>query len=258
MTSSQPQNQHKSTSDAVMTQIKKKRLAPIPRWRFVLLNVALWLSGVGAVVVGALGFCMTIVVLTDAQWQLLDTRPDAGLLIFRTLPYLWIILLVLFVYLAHILVRHTRHGYTYAPWYILIASVVLSAAGGYGLYATGVGHAVVSFIDDARPPFHAMFIPQYAIFEDTDDGLLRGRVTKIISNNEFDLRDPRGEEWLVDISKAKVSGSIAEDANVHAVGESDDSSEDTRVFHADVVIMMPEDRGLHMMGGPGMMRTPEE
>ncbi|MCW1930362.1 MAG: hypothetical protein KIH62_003530 [Candidatus Kerfeldbacteria bacterium] len=249
MNSPHPTTEHTTTSDAVMTQIKQKHLAPIPRWRFVLLNIGLWASGVAAAIVGALGVCMIIVVLKDSQWQLLSTRPHSGALIIRTLPYLWILLLVVFVYLAHKLVRHTRYGYTYAPLYILVISLCVSAVGGGVLYVSGIGNAFVSFIDDHRPPFHAMFIPQYAIFEDSAEGLLRGRVTKIISSKEFDLKDPRGEEWVVDISNASITGNIVENAIVHAAGE----PEEGRVFRADVVLVMPGERGSRMMGGPGIM-----
>lgn len=237
------------TSDAVIAAIKRRKIAPIPRWHFVMLNIGMWSSGVAAVMVGAVGVCMTIVVLSDTEFQALNGLPHPQLSFLRVLPYLWVGLLVAFVFLATRFVRHTRQGYTYTPFYVVFATVSLSVLGGWGLYAAGVGHAIVLYIDDHRPPLHSLFIPQYAIWEDPSEGALRGMVIDVSSQEAFELRDPRGETWTVDMSEASVRGEIRKNEIVHALGDAGENY----TFHAQVIIV-PE-RG-HMMPPPHWRRMP--
>lgn len=238
------------TSNAVITAIKQRKIAPIPRWHFVLLNIGMWSSGVAAVIVGAVGVCMTIVVLSDTEFQVLNGLPHPQLSFLRVLPYVWVMLLVAFVFLATRFVRHTRQGYTYTPLYVVIAAVSLSTLGGWGLYAAGVGHAIVSYIDDNRPPFHSLFIPQYAIWEDPGEGVLRGMVITISSQDAFELRDPRGETWMVDMSEASVRGEVTENKIVHALGEAGES----HIFHAQAIIVPERD---HMKSPHHWRGTPK-
>lgn len=232
-----------TTSDAVLNAIKERHIAPIPRWRFVLLNIGMWSSGVAAIIVGAIGVCMIIVVLSDTEFQLLGLRPHPELLILRTLPYVWVALLVIFIMLANRFVRHTRRGYVYAHWYVLVGTVCFSVVGGWGLYVAGVGHAIVTYLDDHRPPFHEIFIPQYAIWEDPQEGLLRGVVTHINSADAFTLRDPQGIVWSVDMSEAQVEGEVATDEVIHALGDEGEK----HTFHAEVIVVPSQG---HMMPPP--------
>lgn len=241
MTSSSKQQSQVETSEAVVAQIKERKLAPIPRSYFIVLNIMMWASGVGAVFIGALGVCMSIVVMRDAQWQGLLTQPHPELFILRAVPYLWIALLIIFIFFAHRFVQHTRRGYRLSPWHVLLGAVLASAVGGIILYSVGVGSLIVEYIDDRRPPMHALLIPHYVIWEDQNRGLLRGKILSY-TDEYMHVVTPYGVEWVVDISRAQIQGTLHSDAFMRAVGEKIGEVE----LRAEYIYV---DEDMHMRGG---------
>ena len=111
-------------SQDILDQLESRNATPLPRWYFVLMRGLFWLLVAVSTFVGALAFSVGWYVFFDndglhVTWQN----------IFYVIPYIWLVVLGIFVACAYTGFRHTRRGYRHSGpvllGLILLASVAL-------------------------------------------------------------------------------------------------------------------------------------
>ena len=107
--------QNSNINDAsknILDKIKENKITPKPKWQFRLEQVGIWALAVLSLIIGAKAFAVIIFRLVNNDWEI---REHLGRSLLNhallTLPYLWIIVMVLFILLAYYNARHTKKGY---------------------------------------------------------------------------------------------------------------------------------------------------
>jgi len=236
----------------LLGRLKKEKLAPAPRWRFEVKNYSIWTLGAASVAVGSVSFALIIDLVQSNDWAIYDEISDGfGQFLLLTLPYFWILLLVLFMSAAYYNIRHTRFGYRYPLSALLAASVLMSFAGGYFLYRSGFGRLADDFLGERAPYYREIMNPQMRFWDAPEHGRLMGVVSSTTADLKFLLTDMRASEWLIDcgVCSGPLPVIISAGRPVRLSGHVVDEN----VFFADRVLPVGPGRGMFrgrmMMGG---------
>ena len=113
-------------SQDIIKELESRGATPKPRWHFILMRSLFWLLSVLSVVVGSIALSMTCDVFFDND----GLHVTLGNLL-QVIPYVWLIILGLFIVGAYFGFRQTRKGYRYAA--PLVVSMILAASVALGL-----------------------------------------------------------------------------------------------------------------------------
>ena len=185
-------------SKKILDTIKGRELKPKPRWHFIMRQILIWFTALLSVIIGSFTFSVILFRIVNNDWEVLkfiNRSPVAHVL--NTLPYVWIVLLVLFVALAYYNARHTKGAYKYQAYWFVAGSIVISIAFGSVFYAVGIGPRVHQ-LGEQVPVFRELMKDRDALWLDPDNGLLAGEVTGILSGvGIFAIEDFNGNYWVV-------------------------------------------------------------
>ncbi|PLX20644.1 hypothetical protein C0584_05385 [Candidatus Parcubacteria bacterium] len=195
----------KELSQKVLESIKKHKIIPKPKWTFLLRNYVVWFAGLISLVIGALALSVIIYMLRYNGWEeyhyISDSIPQFILL---TLPYFWIVFLIIFVLVADYYIRHTNKGYRYRLPVVVLISVFASVLLGGIFYKIGMGQAIDDILG-SRAPFYKEIINRKPLFwNNPEKGYLTGQVMGIVSDAEFNFRDAENVDWLIVYNKEEI------------------------------------------------------
>jgi hypothetical protein len=180
-----------------MDKIMRGDVRQVPRWHFVVKNSVLWIVGLGCVIAGALTVSLIIFTVANSAFILRDIAYYSFLQhVMIMLPLLWIFITILFVVLVELFVRHTKQGYKYSLWLIILVNMVLSAIVGVIFYSCGISHALDDVLDKRFRNYHSVERRQAHLFNDPEKGMIIGRVTKC-EDDYFTLVTPDNTQWHV-------------------------------------------------------------
>lgn len=185
----------------LVEKIKCEKICPAPKWRFLLRNYFVWLAFAASVVVGGLAFCVTLSIVADNDWDIykyLNISPIQHILL--SLPYLWIVLLVLFLGLAFYNYKHTKCGYRHGVLAVLGLSIVGSLLLGSFFHYAGMGRKIDQIFAKNVPLYQNMHCccNRQDIWSQPEKGLLGGRIIHVSLENDFDLEDFQGAVWQIE------------------------------------------------------------
>lgn len=187
------------TSNKVLEKIKQKKITPKPKWQFWLEQVGLWFLAVVSVLIGSNALATIIFRMVNNDWdtiRFLGRDPLSHA--FRTLPYLWIIVTALFILLAYYNTRHTKKGYRYGTYGVVIGSILSSVILGITLYSAGLAPHLELFINKQIPGYQKLMPHREEIWAHPEDGFLAGRITKILGGSElFEIEDLNEDDWVI-------------------------------------------------------------
>ncbi|MBI4599117.1 hypothetical protein HY734_02905 [Candidatus Uhrbacteria bacterium] len=192
-------NKTHDLSQDVLSRIRTESLRPIPKWRFVFRNVLLWGLGGFIVLTGGVAFAVILHIVQNNDWDLYRAMGQSlPAFVVLTLPYLWVVVFVSMITLAHVHVRHTKGGYRYRLPVLLGVVLAASLALG-GMFArAGIGQAFDEAASGRFPVYRALVSHRETRWLRPTEGFLSGTVTSI--NPEamrFALEDPQGNAWEV-------------------------------------------------------------
>ena len=178
--------------------IKNKAIKPRPRWQFLLKDYLIWIIGAASLIIGSFAFAVILHMLVNNDWDVYQNINDslAGFILV-TLPYLWLVFLGLFIFVAHYNIKHTKKGYRFSLSRLIIGSILISVLLGTLFYSIGLGQALDDTLTD-RVPFYRNFLNQRRrIWIQADQGLLAGIIIEVGSDNNFKIIDFNKKEWNV-------------------------------------------------------------
>lgn len=185
-------------SDKILEKIKTKHIAPKPRWQFLLQQWLVWIFTSLSIMIGSFSFSVMIFNLVNNDWEfikLLNRSPLQHL--FNTLPYVWIVILILFVGLAYYNARHTKGSYKYQAYWFVIGSIVISMAMGSIFYAFGLAPRV-HMAAQKLPFLKELMHDRDKIWMNIEGGFIAGEVTGMRSGiGMFELEDLENNFWIV-------------------------------------------------------------
>ena len=199
-------------SESIIAEIEKRKAVPIPRWHFLLRHAGFWLLAALSVLTGSICMAIAIYVFIDNDFiadkdyinRYFTQQPGIADLV-AGIPYLWIIVLLLFTLTATFGFRHTKKGYRYSPLKVITASIVASILLSAALNTVDVGGYIHRYLVENVHVYNNLIYANEQRWTHSEKGLLGG---KVIENNRTAgrllLRDFRKGLWQVDIRKAEI------------------------------------------------------
>jgi hypothetical protein len=186
-------------SEKIIQTIKEAGIKPKPRWQFLLKRWLVWVAAAVSALIGSLAFSVILFELVNADWEILEYLPRTPLQHFlNTLPYLWIVIMALFVLLAYYNARHTKGGYKYHAYWFVIGSLALSLVLGGTVYCFGLAPQIHYFLNRQVPFYGVLMHDREQLLVQPERGLLAGEVTKELNKPQlFELEDFSGQSWIV-------------------------------------------------------------
>lgn len=184
-------------SQKTLEAIKEKKIEPKPKWKFLFKNCLIWIFFSLFIFVGGLAVSAAIFMVAGANYPM---RPAK--MFFFGLPYFWIVVLALFLFLAYYNFKYTKKGYKYNPYLIVAASILISVILGTALYRLSFGRKMEGMFYRRFPVYQGLINRQGRMMM-TPDRL--GGVFK----DDFTLESFSGEKWKI-ISENKDPNLINE------------------------------------------------
>lgn len=195
---------NESFDQEIVKTIKDKKIEPRPRWWFWFKNSSVWLAGIVALFLGSISSAL-IIYLSIGNDISIHRLAGASFfdLLLLSIPFFWLAVSAIFVYLAYINLKNTDHGYRYSPWLIgsclLMGSFVLGAI----IYGCGFGQKLDDLLGKKMPFYEYVANPRISFWSREDKGRLSGLVVEKISDEKVVLIDRQKKVWLVNIDKLK-------------------------------------------------------
>jgi hypothetical protein len=182
----------------LLEKMKEEKIAPKPRWQFLLKKYVVLASGVLALIIGGLSTSVAVYFLQDSGlniYQKIDGSPLR--LIFLTLPYFWLIFLALFIFVLYYNLKHTDKGYRYSVAAVAAVSIILSLVLGAIFFQLGIGRLIDDVLGERTPLYSSIMNQQINFWDNPEEGRLTGLVVSQISENEFILLDMDRQIWQI-------------------------------------------------------------
>ena len=148
---------NKKISQEVLNKIKDKNIKPKPKWKFLVREYLMWIFFGLAVFVGSLAVSIIIFILTHIGWS--GHMFKLGFLL--NIPYFWILILLIFLFLAYYNFKHTKNGYQYNPYMVVVLSVLISIVLGSVMYGLGQGEKMERMFYKGIPIYRQMIHKQF-------------------------------------------------------------------------------------------------
>ena len=193
----------KNLGKKILETIKKKHITPKPKWEFLLKDYFLWILTFLAMIIGGFAFSVIIYMFKNNDWDIYKYMDDSLLgFIFGTLPYFWILFLVIFIAAGHYNFKHTKKGYKYHLHLMIIVNILVSIFLGTILYDAGVGQAIDQALSE-RMPFYEKFINRrMMMWKQFEKGRLAGLIIEVEDVEYFTIKD-YSRRWKGGYDKVK-------------------------------------------------------
>ncbi len=206
--------------DRIIHTIKENHISPIPRSRFVILRTVTWAVGITVTILGGFVFAKVIASLLSASWESWDyVFPTFQSFLFSAMPFVWMLLIIVFAVLSTFIIHKTEVGYKYKRVLLLIVSILISFALAVVILTVGAKVNANKFFTSG------LAIKEAVTWSNPDKGRLFGSVESR-SSGGIVLRDIYGDLWIVDTSRLlpKSQEFAEEESMVRVIGiQTDDN-----------------------------------
>lgn len=183
--------------------IQDKKIIPVPKWHFVLKNIATWGLFVVFIFFSSLISGVILFILVTYDWEV---HAFLGRTLFThiiiSIPYFLIFILGALILAAYYIFHFTKRGYMHTLFRILIISGVASFILGACLFICNINSKTHEVFSRNIPFYDDLIYYKEDIWNNPERGLLGGEVVDVQccgveSCDEFILNDFQGNTWRV-------------------------------------------------------------
>jgi hypothetical protein len=198
------------------------------------MNCFVWVAWALSVIVGAISFTVLVYVGNHSRFALYEATHDTSLSFFtEVLPLLWIAAFLLMGAFAYFNMRHTKSGYKYPMWQLLVSSVVFSVIGGVVLNVFGAGYLIDTQLGKGMPMYKSLERIEAQMWQKPEEGRLLGEFSQMDKiDGVYLFVDTKHTQWSIQTMELRApdrallrSGSI-----VRVLGTTTDANKGR--FHA--------------------------
>ena len=207
--------------------IKQKKINPKSKWKCLLYGRVAWGLSLIFIVIGGLAFSVIVYMVKNNDWDMYSHLGDSLVeFIIVTLPYFWITLLMLLIYLAFFSSKFTEEGYRYKLAVLLSLGLLLNMALGLMFYSIGFGQVIDSYLQDRVPAYNYMFVNKAKMWTQPEKGLLAGFII-FANENQLIIKDDQDNLWNVGLDEnVIIKGRMEVDVGlkIKIIGEKQDDN----------------------------------
>jgi len=208
--------------EKILNYIKEEKIEPHSKWYFVIKNETIWALWVISILIGAISVSVLIFSFVNIEWELYTATHETFFdFAVDSLPFIWIISLAIFSFVAYKNFKNTKKGYKYSIIIVLLLSILISIVGGGIFYLFGFGKVFDEEIGGRIPLYEPIFIHRQQIWARPEKGLIFGEVIKTGPDfSSFIIKSDNGQEWVIegsDLSEIDID-ILTKFKNVRVVG----------------------------------------
>jgi len=197
----------------ILDKIKKGNIKPKPKWQFFAKNIFIWAMLILTIILG--GLIAAILLFRFLNFDLpahniAPAPPTKQFLL--SLPYLWLVLLIVSVYFAVKEYKFTKKGHKINALILIIIIITASLVLGGAFYYFGIGEKVDDSLTNKLPPYKIISQRQEFIWNNPEKGLLTGEIVKTEENN-FELKSSDDKTWQVNYCQCIKDKFLVEEGN---------------------------------------------
>ncbi|NTU58986.1 MAG: hypothetical protein HGB00_08755 [Chlorobiaceae bacterium] len=202
----------KISSELILDEIEKRHVVPIPRWHFILKRSIFWLLAVISVITGSISMATAIYVFLDNDFivdranieRLFAQRPFIEEVV-ESIPYVWLIAMLLFIFAAYYGFRHTKKGYRYPTLRVIAGSMMVSLLICGVLNIFDVGRHIHRYLIENIQGYGQLVFTNEIRWAQMEKGYLGGKVVSVsIPEHIAVVKDYKNRLWSVDVGKAEL------------------------------------------------------
>jgi len=200
----------KNISNEVLKKIKDNNIKPKPLWYFITKNYFIWSVFGISIILGSFAFSMVLFIIKQLDWDIYHYMGGSFLsTVFVSLPYLWLIFLILFTGIAYYNFIHTKRGYRFKFMSVLLMSLIISIILGTGLYFNGFSARLEKVFLENIPYYSRLVYSCEEQWMQPERGLLAGTIIETgLPENNFILMDLDNNRWKIEADKVIWKGKI--------------------------------------------------
>jgi hypothetical protein len=202
----------KISSELILHEIEKRNVVPIPRWRFILKRSVFWVLAAISVITGSISMATAIYVFLDNDFivdranieKLFAQRPFIEEVV-ESIPYVWLIALLLFILAAYYGFRHTKKGYRYPTIRVISGSLLLSLLLCGVMNIFDVGKYIHRYLIENIQGYDQLVFTNEIRWAQMEKGLLGGKVvSQSMPEHIIVVKDYKKRLWTVDTGNAEM------------------------------------------------------
>ncbi|MEA3272642.1 MAG: hypothetical protein U9P90_03155 [Patescibacteria group bacterium] len=206
-------------SDKILEKIKETRIAPKSRWKFLLKNYLVWASGILFLIIGSMSVAVIIYIVRNNDWDISSQITNSlAKFILITLPYFWIIFLIIFSVVIYFNFKQTKRGYKYPSYVIVLGVALISVVFGTMFYNVGLGQAIENVVSEKVPIYRNHLDLRAKVWDQPEKGLLRGVVEKVNEEN-LHIKNFEGKIWVIKNKLRKENFNFKKGEHLKILGE---------------------------------------
>lgn len=180
----------------VLEKIKEKNIKPRPKWIFVFQNIFLWVLVPIFIIFGAISFSFIIHMFVSSDFDLRN-RVSGNFFefIIKTMPYFWIIILIVFLMVLYFDFKNTKRAYKFDFLKTSLFGLVLIIMIGTMFYFSGIAR----YFDDNLlkvSTYKTLSCQNSKMWNNSERGILAGKFINV-SENSGAFKDANEKTWNI-------------------------------------------------------------
>jgi hypothetical protein len=198
-----------TTKNTILERIESEAIKPYGRWRFVLSQYGIWFMWAFCILLGALALAVTLYVGISANYAMYEATHENFLTFaMSALPYIWIGVFVVMIYVTGLELRNTKHGYRYSTVMIIGSSLFLSGVFSAVFHMLGFGFALDHILGQHVPLYMSLEKQEQTSWQSPESGRLLGALyapdksdIHKAGNEALNFRDGTGTVWRLSVNE---------------------------------------------------------
>lgn len=210
-----------NSSENFISRIKEENIKPIPRWRYSLRNMILWLTFLLSVILGALAFSIILFAIQQIEFNLIKHMTHSRMEMWLgLLPFLWIITMLLFLLVSIFGLKKTRKGYKFTVKRLIAASTIMSMLLGTMFFIGGGAKWLENAFAMNVEFYEGVNEKKIKMWSIPEEGYISGYIVSV-EDSAIQLKDFNETLWTVDIFDAKIFAIVQldEGEKIKIIGE---------------------------------------
>ena len=184
--------------------MKDQNLKPIPKWRFTLKGMALWFTLFVSVILGGLAFSVILFSTQQLGFDLITHMAHSKIeFLLGLLPFLWIVLLIVFLILGMISIKNSKKGYKFSPSRLLIINTAFSILLGTLFFIGGGAQWLENAFAVKVELYESIHEKKINMWSMPENGYLSGTIESV-NEKTLSLIDFNNKRWTIDYQQAHI------------------------------------------------------
>lgn len=199
----------KNITKDTIARIKKQGIVPESQWKFLVKKYGIWLIFFAAILFGAVSFSITLDMLLQLDWDLHRFVHQSGIWYsLSLLPYIWIVLLVIFLVFSFLDLRKTQTGYRYSLFKMSLLSLGGVIFIGTIFLLIGWGFKINTMVARGVPYYGKHMMTRELQWMQVDKGLLSGTIM-FVADKSLEIEDLAGKKWIIILDESTIIRPLA-------------------------------------------------